>query len=94
MKIIYKYQLEPSNQVYQLEPSIQVEIPEGGEVLTFQYQNEIPTIWVLVDTSKPLVKRTFVFQGTGWELPDYDMKYIGTAQQGRFLVWHLFEVIS
>ena len=85
MRTIYKYQLEPSSEV---------EIPEGGKVLTFQYQNGIPTIWVLVDTSNPPVKRKFLIQGTGWELPDYNMNYIGTAQQGRFLVWHLFEIIS
>ena len=83
MRTIYKYQLELSSEV---------EIPEGGKVLTFQYQNGIRTIWVLVDTSNPPVKRKFLIQGTGWELPDYDMEYIGTAQQGVLFVWHLFEL--
>lgn len=82
MKTIFKYHIE-FNDV--------VEIPEGGQVLSFQYQNDKPTIWVLVDPTNKPVKRKFSINGTGWELPDDGMDYIGTTQDGGF-VWHLFEL--
>lgn len=81
MKTIYKYRIDFDKTL---------ELPEGSEVLSFQYQDEKPTIWVLVDTTKPLVKRHFSIYGTGWEVAEEGLKFIGTAKEDVF-IWHLFE---
>lgn len=36
--------------------------------------------------------RTLIIVGTGWELPEGDWKYVGTAKApDNFHMWHLFE---
>lgn len=85
MKKIYKYQL-------QLEQLQFLDLPEGYKILNFQVQNNIPTIWVLIDDyvneQESITIRLF---GTGWDIPeDYEGEYIGTAQVDD-LVWHYFK---
>jgi hypothetical protein len=87
-KMVYKYQLNTTN-------NQSVWLPKGAEILTVQTQNNIPYIWVLIDTSQPMEERRFEIFGTGASI-HYDMgtdrKYIRTYQlYSKNLVFHLFE---
>lgn len=64
-------------------------MPEGAIPVRFGLQNEIPTLWCLVNTLKPQADRYFAIVGTGHPIPD-DYEYIGSVDQGPF-VWHAFE---
>jgi len=69
---------------------IDIDIPQGANVLHFETQNDKPYIWVLVDPHKPTKPRRFVLVGTGHPSPETG--YIGTtAMMGGRLVVHLFE---
>jgi hypothetical protein len=83
MKTVWKFDV-PFHHV------INIWMPEGARVLTVQYQEGIPRIWVEVDTTKPTTSRGFLWFGTGHPLED-GAQYIGTLQEGA-LVWHLYEV--
>jgi hypothetical protein len=82
---IYKYKLEKTIQ--------ELDIPVGGKVLSLQVQDNVPCIWVLVDSNKLKVTRTFETFGTGQTIPPpYVREYIGTFQLLRGnLVYHVFE---
>ena len=67
-----------------------VDLPVGAEVLSFQMQQGVPTIWALVDVNGSLGRRMFRILATGESLPDKNLKYIGSVQDHAF-VWHLFE---
>jgi hypothetical protein len=83
VKTIYKYAIHPG--VYSLY------LPEGSEALSVDIQYGEPQMWVLQDTSKPVVCR----YGTGHQLPEDDMRFIGTffGDSGVF-VFHLFERVE
>jgi hypothetical protein len=66
-------------------------MPEGAEIVHVHDQNGLPTIWALVDDSKPAVRRVFYVRGTGFNLIRDDTKYIGTTHNPPF-VWHIFEI--
>lgn len=81
---IYKYQLAICNRQ-------NVAMPVNAEVLAFQMQKDIPTIWAKIpDKAGEIKDRIFSVVGTGHLFDDSDCKYIGTAQDHEF-VWHLFE---
>lgn len=85
-KKVYKYQLElKSHQV--------IEMPKGSQILTFQEQNGILTLWAIVDTEEfKTEEREISIYATGYTIPDKcDVSnWIGTVQVGS-LVWHVFE---
>jgi len=69
-------------------------MPMHAELLHFDNQNGIPTMWVLVDPEggDGSEVRSFRIVGTGHKLKDDVFYYsVGTAIFGPF-VWHLFEV--
>lgn len=83
MKTIYKYPLTSRD--------CTVTLPAGAEILTVKLQNDIPTLWAIVDTEEYLdFSRRICIVGTGWELQD-KMEYITTYIDGYF-VWHVFEI--
>jgi hypothetical protein len=84
MKTIYKYPLHSKDCTLQL--------PKGAEILTVQLQNEIPTLWALVNPMTVTEERHICIVGTGWDVED-TMKYITTYMDGYF-VWHAFELIK
>ena len=87
MKTIWKYLLP-----LQERPSI--DMPEGAEILSVQFQREVLTMWALVDPSKPLKARHFEIAGTGFELRDLPRRHIATVQtESQNLVWHIFEAV-
>ena len=69
-----------------------VNMPEGGKIIHFALQDDIPTIWVEVDPEAERVERKFRLFGTGHEFNDTGLIYIGsvTGHLGKF-VWHLYE---
>ena len=76
----------------------ELEMPKGAKILTFQTQQDIPRIWVLIDwdvagTAKET--RKFMIQGTGMGFNFDKGNYIGTVQEmdGEF-IWHLFEILK
>lgn len=70
-------------------------MPARSEILTFQMQGDIPTIWALVDPSEQeREERHMQIVGTGHkEVEPEGSLYIGTVQD-RGLVWHLFEQVN
>ena len=88
MKRVYKY-------VVYMGDYMNVELPEGAEILTVQAQYDEPHIWALVNPDAPMVTRKFRLLGTGHPTEDdvSQDNYIGTFQlNGGGLVFHLFEL--
>ena len=84
---IYKYPVP-------ITDSFILEMPLEAKLLSFQMQNDIPSLWAAVWENSSLEDRKFRVVGTGHDIDmDTVKQFIGTIQQmgGRF-VWHLFEV--
>jgi hypothetical protein len=63
MKKIWKYQLTSRDCILQL--------PKDAEILTVKLQNEIPTLWALVDPNTFELEERYVCTiGTGWDAED------------------------
>ena len=87
MRTVWKYELA-------IDDYIDVEIPKGAEILTFQVQSDKPYIWCLVDPEAEKEVRRFRFAGTGHSIKEDNLKYIASCQvQGGILIFHLFEVV-
>lgn len=83
MKKIFKYPLK-------VEGEQKITMPEKAKILSFQFQDDTPCIWAMVDPTAKVEARTFYILGTGHEVPPlFFFNYIGTAQHNGF-VWHLF----
>jgi len=89
MHKIFKYKLEFDK--------MEVLMPVGAKILSFQSQGGIPCIWALVNTNaKKHQLRKFFIVGTGEPMTSMalaGLEYIGTAQMSLYLVYHLFEVV-
>lgn len=85
MKTIQKYPLSDFCET--------ISMPQGAQVLTVESKGGGTFVWALVDTDKPMEKRTFATIGTGHDAGKYDgeLIYINTLFKGVF-VWHIFEV--
>lgn len=89
MKTIYKYKLTAPTQI--------LELPAAAEVLRVGAQEATVggVMWVLLDNDAPCRwLRKFRTFGTGEEIPDEPLVYIGTYQTEAGLVWHVFEEVS
>jgi hypothetical protein len=87
-KKVLKYHILPD--------MMEVKMPKGAEVLTIQCQNDVPTIWALVNPNAEKEERYFELFGTGHDVPcdmGIERKYINTFQMKDGLVFHLFERI-
>jgi len=88
MKKIFKYRLK--NELSEEN----IMLPDGFEILTIQKQDDILSLWAIVDDTAleiPVIVYTY---GTGWEIPsDHNGRYITTLQSGRY-VWHYFYKID
>ena len=91
MKRIFKYSIP-------LQGEFDKDLPIGAEILSFQSQNDLPYIWVIIDEDADVEKRRFRIYGTGHPIErtvneDISLHFIGTIQiLAGGLVWHLFEV--
>lgn len=89
MTTIWKYQLA-------IVDAQRVEMPEGAEILTAQFQGGVLCLWAMVDSDRPTTDRVIEIFGTGNPIPPFVgvRKLIATAQQPNYpLVWHVFESI-
>jgi len=69
----------------------EIRMPHHSKILCFQLQDDIPTIWVLVDSDVMLFEyRRFQVVNTGEPLGSAYVTYIGTIQDGGYVA-HLFE---
>lgn len=88
MRVIYKYPIrQPST-------ALEIEMPEGAEVLTVQTQRGVPCIWAIVDLEEPVEKREFAIFPTGLPLDigREEWRYVGSFQmENETLIFHLFE---
>ena len=68
-------------------------MPDGAEILSVQMQGDLAFIWALVNPAAPLGHRYFRLAGTGDEIEEDKLSYVGTYQErDGSLVWHLFEM--
>jgi len=86
MRKIYKY-------IIPVDGSYTKEMPEKGIILKIGNQNDIITIWILVNPEMPLEKRTFKVFGTGHNIDTEGLAYVDTCQIKGF-VWHIFEQLD
>lgn len=82
MSSIWKYQLE-------LTTRQNIQVPDGGRVLTAQLQGDTIYVWFKVDTLAKKKSRSIVIVGTGQSVPEF-CDYIASVQHGQY-VWHIFE---
>ena len=93
MKTIHKYPVP-------VEGRFKLRLPKESVILSFQCQDGVPCIWVMVETAHIDEERSFRLFGTGHPIEripkDGSLHYIGTAQQSQMppLVWHLFEEVG
>lgn len=83
MKTIHKFTLTQNG-------SQTIEMPRGAKILHCAPQHGEVQLWALVNTDEPKVTRFFWIIGTGQEMPDVPLKYVGTVQITMW-VWHIFE---
>ena len=85
MKTIWKYNLTP-NKI--------IKLPVGADILCISDQHREVCMWVMVDPNqKELIERHFMVFGTGHDIPDDDLEYLGIAKlDGGSLIFHAFEV--
>jgi hypothetical protein len=68
-------------------------MPEGAQIVHVGLQNNIPTIWALVETTKRPEDRFFGIIGTGHEFSGEHWKHVGTCEPDQLgLVWHVLEL--
>lgn len=83
---IFKYQIvKPSDRI--------IAMPDGAVILSAQNQNDIITIWAMVNPENPKRPRVFDVVGTGGVVPDGIRQFIGTVQISGY-VWHVFELLK
>lgn len=87
MKRIYKYRLNVEGQVTEVQDKF-------SRILTIQTQNGWPHVWIEIDDIAEEKKIVFAAIGTGWEMPDHDLTYAGTAQDMNGFVWHYYYSIE
>lgn len=83
MRTIHKYPLTFKSAI------TEVTTFAGSKIVLVDHQNNVPAIWMLVDTHNPRQKREFAVYGTGHSIP-WDFNWVGSYQCGLF-VWHVFE---
>lgn len=87
MKSIWKFSLGESTHPI-------LTMPVGAEILSVQTQRDEPQLWALVDPDAPKAKRQFHVYGTGWDVEQENLRFIGTVQmRGGAFVFHVFEEI-
>lgn len=94
---VWKYKVEESMGPWAPQT---IRMPAGAKPVAvgLEPQSELTCVWVLVDPASELQDYTFLFIGTGGEMPDApagrSWEHIGSAgldggQNGKY-VWHVF----
>lgn len=92
---------------FHIRDTVAIEMPRGATVLPgveparLEHGGRGLVIWASVDPDQPTETRVFHVVGTGHDMPDTPLNYIGTAHDspityggstlGGHFVWHLFE---
>jgi len=85
---IFKYEIPVNDE-------IELDLPKGAKVLTIQLQKGVPCIWMLVNPDLSTEKRLFWLYGTGMEVKQTHLNYLGSFQMlGGDLIFHLFGEIT
>lgn len=77
-----------------LQPECEVEIPKGAQILSVREQDVDICLWALVDPAAEKQRRRFVGFGTGDDVPDRPMTFLGTVHLGGGMVFHVFELLA
>lgn len=86
MRTVYKYVMNT--------PRTVLHIPYNAEVVHAGIQNELPVLWIDLDTNDyNTADRIFEAFATGVEIPD-NYVHLGTIITKNELVWHIFEWIE
>lgn len=83
MSQIFKYPLA-------LEPTQVLQLPIGARILTVKEQNDVPTIWAVVDQTEQLADVQVKIVATGEEFELDPWRYMSTVLMSNGLVWHIF----
>lgn len=85
MKTIYKYHLVVGANQH-------ITMPKGSRILHVHTQETVPTLWVecAEGDDGPVEDRVFHVIGTGGQVPEEPMTYLGTTHCNGF-VWHVYE---
>lgn len=69
-----------------------IEMPQGAIIRTVQMQGETITLWAECKNGEDVEteKRDIEVYGTGRNIGEHDVEYIGTVQE-RGYVWHVYE---
>ena len=91
MKTIYKYELK-------ITDTQAIALPIGATILHLDVQNNKPCIWALIPAGAGMhapKERRFHTYGTGHQIPDLKLKYVGSYQTSYHtpFVGHVFEEI-
>ena len=88
MLTVYKYDVPVAD-------AFSLDLPADARVLTVKVQGEQARLWALVDPDAPLTPRHFRLSGTGHsiEVAADALRYVGSFQPGRGLIFHLFVVL-
>lgn len=85
MKTIYKYPVS-------IGADNVIVAPVGAQVLRFGHQAGDLYVWALIDTNADASKQyNFVVTGTGFPMPEVDIRYIGSTDTPGGFVWHCFQ---
>ena len=88
MNVIYKYPLMTADEQ-------RVDMPRGAHILSVDVQRGVYCLWALVDPQAEKEQRTFAIIGTGHPIADAArLDYIGSAQLGEALIFHVFEKLG
>jgi hypothetical protein len=79
---------------FTLQPECKLEMPKGAQLLSVCEHGGDICLWALVDPVAEKETRRFLGVGTGHDVPDVPMNFIGTANlSGGSLVFHVFELV-
>lgn len=67
-------------------------VPAGAQVRHVGWSRDGIQIWLEVDPAAPTEPRTFLIFGTGVEIPESGIQYVGSIVAGdEFHVFHIYE---
>lgn len=83
VQTIHKFNVE-------IKDTFTLDLPVAHKILSLQVQNDVPVMWVLLDSEAPTCPVVFEVYGTGHEISSDATEYIGSVQVS-IMVWHIFK---
>ncbi len=82
-RVIWKYEIT--------SPECTIEMPMWADVLRVGCVGQGIFVWAIVTPGSPKTKRSFKVFGTGHEIDDPNLNYVGSDEMEGGLQWHVFE---